>query len=186
MVEITDAHGQSLSNGGNHTRFDGVVIEAKYNSFYKATIKHASVTATTAWIYDYDTDVLLGTATFVSHTATFAQEIKLIKGNKYKCLLGVPGPGVYTYRAGASNAGFPIERTNVTFTAGLTGISAEAPYATCIESVVTAAVYEISNTGGSGTAAISKNYPVDTSKNTDNMVLTYDSTKVPEKKRVGL
>jgi hypothetical protein len=90
----------------------GYVVTVDVDSVLISVTKDSDCTATKAYLYDED-DVLIGTATFSSHTATFSKPLPMYVGIDYKITADKSGSS-YT-RAYNTSASYPYIGTNINF-----------------------------------------------------------------------
>jgi len=98
----------------------GYLVHCNANCVLVTVTKHASCTATTAYLFDATT-TLIATATFSGNVATFAAEQKLLAGQDYQILSSVTS-GTYTGTYG-NPISYPYNNTYLNFTAGRSDVN---------------------------------------------------------------
>jgi len=129
--DITETAQPTLGSNVLSTGKVGHRIQTKAACFLSSITKHASCTATTAYLHS-DAGTVLGTATFSGNTATFSSPIELTDATFYRVLVD-KSASIYTKMYNPS-PGYPFLGTNLDFTTGSV-VNTNDTSAWCIVSV---------------------------------------------------
>lgn len=136
MADVTDAHGQELTNsGGGKTLYTGGKFTPNENIYLISALKNTYCDADTAYLLNAAMEVIDSQA-FVGDIATFTNSNLLTNGTEYSLAIKNSDDGEFTYRAGAAAAGVPIAKTNITYTHGIDA-GGEATYFVNLVSITT-------------------------------------------------
>lgn len=110
--DITPAHGETLGDTTARTTSEGFSIISKAEVVLKTITKNASCTATHAYIYD-DNYNLIEKAAFSGNAATITTNVVLRPGKRY--ILEADSEGASYTRASNSTVTLPITNNNIIF-----------------------------------------------------------------------
>ena len=113
MAPIIDAHGETLVSHSPSVELRGVKIETNFAVTLQKVTKHASVTATVAYLYDAD-GLFIESQSFVGNDATFS--VALDDATAYFILLGSAGGSYQIWRK--VGVTYPIGDTNIDWIQG--------------------------------------------------------------------
>lgn len=118
--EEIDGHGKTTTSTEARTDHDGFKILTKTACTLQEVTKHASSTATKAYLLDSGKNVL-DTKTFSGNVATF--DYALADATTYFIVAGKDGASYTASVKGAVSITYPVVCTNVNYTGGLRGAS---------------------------------------------------------------